>query len=843
MAKTVTKVIMRRAFLLCTVSLAFACHSGGDNSVGRSIDGSIDPSPDQSTDRATEPALVALDPLPAMIPNPAVVERQAGVFTLPETSGVTIEGVETGLAGLTWLVERIAADTQTAMPMVNEKDGVIRLMIVTAERMPAETRGERVDEAYDLRVDKTGIRIEAVTPAGLYYGLTTLSQLLAEGRSIPELRIVDQPRFQWRGLMLDSARHMQSVDYIKRYIDWLSLHKMNVFHWHLTDDQGWRLEIEAWPELTGVGAWRVPAGAAAEADIDENTGAPRLYGGYYRKDEIREIVAHAADRFVTIVPEVDVPGHATAAIAAYPELGVEGFAVDAVSSSWGIHEHVFNLEEATFEFLESVLDEMLRLFPGEYYHLGGDEVVRTQWQSSPRVAERMQALGLEELSDVQNYFVERLQAYLAPHGKKLIGWDEIVASDLPADAAVMSWRGVNGALQAAAKGHHTVLSPTPTLYLDHLQTDAADAPPGRGGLVRIEDVYRFDPLPGTLRDNARYVLGVQANLWTEHVRTETRATYMTYPRAVAVAELGWSPPHRRDWGNFVLRLADYMPALKRLVPDAADEPFAVRVDAGVTDDAYSTAVTSTTVTLSSQAGVGDIRYTLDGSEPGSGATLYAGPFEASLPVTVRAAIFHNGRPVAGETRRDVTAQSLLRRDDRELELCGNGITLALEDDGPINGERASFLVDIMNPCYRMRDVVVTQGMSVSASVGQLPFNFEIGEAIDGITHKPPLTAHGELNVHLGDCDGPVVASLPLDAAVDRHGTTELPPTRIQVPADAAAKADLCFDFTQRGIDPFWVIDWVQLVLPTVSSTLSPTLSSTSSSTLPPTIPPTPGKQP
>ena len=241
----------------------------------------MDPSPNQSTDRATEPALAAPTPLPAMLPNPAVVERQAGVFTLPDTSGVTIQGVETGLAGLTWLLERIAVDTQTAMPMAKETDSAIRLTIVAAEQMPAATQGERVDEAYELSVDKTGIRIEAVTPAGLYYGLTTLSQLFAGGRSIPKLRIVDQPRFQWRGLMLDSARHMQSVDYIKRYIDWLSLHKMNVFHWHLTDDQGWRLAIEAWPKLTDVGAWRVPAGAAAEADIDETTGAPRLYGGYY----------------------------------------------------------------------------------------------------------------------------------------------------------------------------------------------------------------------------------------------------------------------------------------------------------------------------------------------------------------------------------------------------------------------------------------------------------------------------------------------------------------------------------------------------------------------------------
>ena len=769
-------------------------------------------------------------PAPALIPNPALVERLAGAFTLPATSGVTIEGVESGRAGLTWLLKRIAADTQTAMPVRDGEGGAIRLSIVGEEQMPPEARGARAGEAYELRVDATGVRIRAAAPAGLYYGLATLSQLLAGGRSIAALRIVDRPRFPWRGLMLDSARHMQSVAYIKRYIDWLSLHKMNVFHWHLTDDQGWRLDIEAWPKLTEVGAWRVPAGSAAAADIDETTGAPRRYGGYYRQHEIREIVAHAADRFVTIVPEVDVPGHAVAAIAAYPELGVEGFGVAAPSSSWGIHEQVFNLEEATFGFLESVLDEMLRLFPGEYYHLGGDEVVKTQWQSSPRVAERMRALGLRELDDVQNYFVERLQTYLAPHGKKVIGWDEIVASDLPADTAVMSWRGVAGALEAAAKGHHTVLSPAPTLYLDHLQSDAADAPPGRGSVIRIEDIYRFDPLPGNLRDhthdNAGYVLGVQANLWTEHVRTEQRATYMTWPRALAVAELGWSPAARRAWDHFAARLAAYLPALKRLIPNAADEPFAARIEArpGGRAPITTAPITAAKVTLSSQAGIGELRYTLDGAVPGPASRRYEGAFETSLPVTVRAAVFHNGRALTGAARRDLSAQSLLRREDRELELCGEGLVLALEDDGPIDGERASFLVDILNPCYRMRDVAVAPGASIAASVGQLPFNFEIGEAIDGIRHKAPTTAHGELNVYLGDCDGPLLASLPLAAAARRHGTTELAPAPLRLPAAAATAAkgttDLCFDFAQRGIDPFWVIDWVRLLAPDAAPALS-----------------------
>lgn len=815
-----TKTIMRRAFPLCTALCTALCAALLASACQFNDPRADDPA---SADPAPYPAPAAAAALPAIIPNPALIERRAGAFTLPAVSGVTIEGiegVETGLAGLNWLLKRIAADTQTAMPVLDGQEGVIRLAIVETGQMPAEARGARVGEAYELRVDKTGIRIEAAAPAGLYYGLTTLAQLLAEGRTIAALRIVDQPRFQWRGLMLDSARHMQSVAYIKRYIDWLSLHKMNVFHWHLTDDQGWRLDIPAWPRLTEVGAWRVPAGAAAEADIDETTGAPRRYGGYYRQDEIREIVAHAAERFVTIVPEVGMPGHTSAAIAAYPELGVEGFGLAAPSSNWGIHEHVFNLEETTFEFLEAVLDEMLRLFPGEYYHLGGDEVVKAQWQASPRVAERMRALGLEALDDVQNYFVERAQAYLAPHGKKVIGWDEIVESDLPAEAAVMSWRGVEGALEAAAKGHHTVLSPAPTLYLDHRQTEAVGAPPGRGKVIRIEDIYRFDPLAGSLRDNARYVLGVQANLWTEHVRTEARATYMTWPRALAVAELGWSRASRRDWGDFVARLAAYRPALKRLTADAAAEPFALRIDARLPAGAYPPIGTAR-VALSTQAGIGDLRYTLDGAEPGPDSTRYEGAFETRLPVTLRAAVFHRGRALANAAHRDISAESLLRRDNRELALCSDEIALALEDDGPIDGARASFLVDIMKPCYRMRDVPVAPGAWLSASVGQLPFNFEIGSAIDTIRYKPPATTHGELNVHLEDCNGPLAASLPLDAAVDRHGTTELTPVRLRLAAAASArtsantakKVDLCFEFTQHGLDPFWVIDRVQLRMP------------------------------
>ena len=386
-----------------------------------------------------------------------------------------------------------------------------------------------LDEAYTLNADSRAIIIRAATPGGLLYGMSTFWQLATSSADnsggIPQLEILDAPQFEWRGLMLDSARHMQSVEFIKTYIDWMSLHKLNVFHWHLTDDQAWRLEIKAYPKLTGVGGFRVPAGAAPAADIDPATGEPRLYGGYYTQDQVREIVAYAAGKNITIVPEIDVPGHATAAIAAYPELGVSGHGITEVPASWGIYNNVFNLEESTFEFLETVLDEVVQLFPGQFIHLGGDEVQVQQWEGSTRIQERMEELGIADLQSLQNYYVERLQSYLNQYERRIIGWDEILESELPGHAAVMSWRGIEGAINAAAKGHQTVLSPAPTLYLDHIQSPAADEPPGRGGVIATRDIYAFDPLPESLGDNRKFVLGLQGNVWTEHIRTEARVSY------------------------------------------------------------------------------------------------------------------------------------------------------------------------------------------------------------------------------------------------------------------------------------------------------------------------------
>ncbi len=677
---------------------------------------------------------------PALIPAPSYIEVNPGAYALRPGTTVAIPPDTELRDGIAWIAGLIEDASGVSLQTSSSRAAGIRLALVDADelRKTFAARGIRATEgAYFLKADTDGVQIRAATEAGLFYGFTTLWQLIAldagGGVAVPALEILDAPEFGWRGVMLDSARHMQSPAFIKRYIDWMSLHKLNVFHWHLTDDQAWRLEVRRYPRLTEVGAWRVPAGDAPANDIDAATGAPRLYGGFYSQEDVREIVAHAESRFVDVVPEINVPGHASAAIAAYPELGIPGHKIDRVPARWGIYDNVLNLEESTFEFLENVLVEVTDLFPGQYIHVGGDEVVTRQWEGSDRIARRMRELDIADVSAVQNYYVERLQAHLAELGRTVIGWDEILESDLPPQTAVMSWRGVEGAISAATKGHRTVLSPAPIFYLDHLQTDAADAPPGRGHVVTVRDVYEFDFLTDSLGDDREFVLGLQANLWTEHVRTEERAEYMTYPRVAAVAELAWSEERNRTWESFSVRLEPHLERLRSLGINVAD------------------------------------------------------PF-----------------PGPDQSRKDG------RVEDRELDICSESVVLALEDDAPLAGERESFLVDIINPCWILRDADLGSARSISASVGQLPFNFEIGDLLDDVVVEPPESTEGELLVRLGNCEGPVVATLALKPAAERYATTELPAAPLVVPDGTAGKGDLCFSFTRGGVEPIWAIDWIQL---------------------------------
>jgi len=727
---------------------------------------------------------------PRLLPVPRSVAVEPGRFTVSAATPIIAgDAAARGAAGR--FADLLRRSTGIAPRLRPSGAGAIRFRTVPG----------MAPEAYRLEVAPAGATVSASDHAGLFYGGVTLWQLLTEapargGRlTAPAVRIDDAPRFAWRGLMLDSARHFQSPAFIRSLIDWMAANKLNRLHWHLTDDQGWRIEIRAYPRLTGIGGWRVPASAP---------GAPPLprTGGFYTQDEIRAIVAYARERAVEIVPEIEMPGHALVAIRAYPELGTGVAPPPGIESDWGVFPWLYNVEEGTFAFLETVLGEVLELFPGTYIHVGGDEAVKDQWRVSPRVQARMRELGVADEAALQSWFVGRIGGFLEARGRRLIGWDEILQGGLPAGATVMSWQGMDGAIRAAQAGHDAVLAAAPTLYLDNRQGATSAEPPGRGRLVTLADVYAFDPAPATLTAGQQvHIIGLQANLWTEHVRTEDRAAYMAFPRAAAVAELGWSQPGTRDFAGFVDRLAPQLARLSALGLRAA--PSAFRPEAAARFDAGSNRVA---VTLSNQAG-SEIRYTLDGSAPTPRSALYAVPLDLAIPARLRASAFLRGEALPGALDRIYDAAGVRRRDDNELKLCSEAIALSLEDDAPAAGPRAAFLIDIMNPCWIYEAAPLDGVTAIEIHVGQLPFNFQIGRDVERIRFRPPATPAGEMEVRAGGCEGERIAVLPLAPAAANPAVT-----RLRTPiAPRRGSADLCITYTARGPNPLWAVDAVRLV--------------------------------
>src|SRR6266481_2197423 len=578
-------------------------------------------------------------------------------------------------------------------------------------------------------------------------------------------------------------------------IDTMALHKLNVLHWHLTDDQGWRLEILKYPRLTSVGAWRKPATSGA---AQSPSNAP--YGALYTQAEVRALVAYAASRHVQIVPEIEMPGHAQAAIAAYPELGVAQEPAAAplvVSARWGVHTHLFNVEPATFAFLENVLDEVMELFPGNYIHVGGDEAVKNEWRESAAVQARARALGIKDADDLQAHFTQEIGRYLTAHGRRLVGWDEILRPGLDRNAVVMSWHGTAGAHAAAVAGHDTVLSPWPTLYFDNRQSSLPTEVPGRLSVVSLEDVYRFEPRDSTLDESARrHVLGVQADLWTEHMQTEDRVQWMAWPRAAAVAELGWSLPERRNWRDFLRRLTPMFERYAALGITYADSALAVATRVSQSGDRV-------TVTLSNQASWGDIRYTFDGRDPSMSAAVYDSPLSLAAGTEIRAATFVGTLRVSGIWARRLDARSLAKRDSHDLDLCTNGIGLLLDPGSESTSRNAPLAVDIMNPCWIYRDVELDHARSIAAAVAPLPFNYEIGADAGKIRVGDSRTADGELEIHVDGCETPAVATMALHDAAAHDGVTELPPVLLP---RRSGRHDLCMRFARPRLDPQWALD-------------------------------------
>jgi hexosaminidase len=500
----------------------------------------------------------------SILPIPASITPRDGVFTL--TSSAVIVASEPARHKAEQLAGWLRPATGFALPVLAAADAGtprIELLLDAAGGNP---------EAYGLSVAPGAITLRAAGEAGLMYGAHSLRQLLPPqifsaapvagvAWSVACQDIADQPRFAWRGMHLDVSRHFMPLATVKKIIDLLALHKMNVLHWHLTEDQGWRLEIQKYPKLTTVGAWR--EGTVVGHQNEYRDKAVVLdgvrHGGFYTQDEAREIVAYAVAQHITVLPEIEMPGHAQAAIAAYPELGNVSEPL-GVSCQWGIHKHVVNVEDSTVRFYQDVLDEVLAIFPSRYIHIGGDECPKDEWKASQRAQAKIHALGLKDEHELQSWFIRQMDDFLNARGRVLIGWDEILEGGLAQNAVVMSWRGEDGGIAAALAGHDVVMAPNTNTYFDYYQSEErAKEPLAIGGFLPLEKVYGYEPIPAALTaEQGAHVLGAQCQLWTEYIPTPKHLEYMTFPRLCALAEVVWSPAERRNYTGFMERLQPHL---------------------------------------------------------------------------------------------------------------------------------------------------------------------------------------------------------------------------------------------------------------------------------------------
>ncbi|MBN2732419.1 MAG: beta-N-acetylhexosaminidase [Balneolaceae bacterium] len=515
----------------------------------------------------------------SIIPQPAQLELKEGAFNLTPSSKILLRNSADSLRPLAdYLNNQIASATWADLAIVKETTARDSAIVLTLN-----PEGHfKNDEAYHLSVTPQKIEIAAPTTAGVFYGIQSLLQLLPPEIfyddptrvpqntvwNIPAVEITDYPRYEYRGLHLDVARHFFSVSFIKQYIDLLAMHKMNRFHWHLTEDQGWRIQIKQYPKLTEIGAWR-------DSTLVGHYGTDRYdgerYGGYYTQEEIREVVQYAKKRHVTIIPEIEIPGHSSAALAAYPELSCNPDKQYHVQTTWGIFEDIYCPSETTFTFLENVLTEVMKLFPSQYIHIGGDEAPKDAWKNSQLAQRVIEREGLENEEELQSYFITRIEKFLNKHGRQIIGWDEILEGGLAPNATVMSWRGEKGGIKAAKQGHNVVMTPGSPLYFDYYQADAETEPLAIGWLNTLKETYSYEPTPDELtKEESRYILGAQGNVWTEYMKSGNKVEYMAYPRASALSEVVWSPKEKRNWDGFLQRLQTHFQRLEFMGVNAAE---------------------------------------------------------------------------------------------------------------------------------------------------------------------------------------------------------------------------------------------------------------------------------
>jgi hexosaminidase len=587
-----------------------------------------------------------------IIPQPVEYTRLSGSFYITPVTTVTFSTKEARDAA-DLLAARLNNTTGFSLTPTQGKSGAISMVL---NDKPLKAIG---NEGYTLESGANGILITANKPAGLFYAVQTLMQLFppavesptpgAVTLSVPAVKILDYPRFGWRGLMLDVSRHFFPKEDVKKFIDQMVKYKFNTFHWHLTDDHGWRIEIKSLPKLTEIGAWRVERFGLFSRRSDALPGEPATYGGFYTQEEIKEIVAYAQERHVTIVPEIDMPGHCMAVIASYPELSVTKDTSIRVNpgsqfADWygngtfkmNIDNTLNPSDEKVYEFIDKVLTEVAALFPNPYIHVGGDECYKGYWKQDEGCRALMKKLNIRHVEDLQGYFMGRVEKILKKKGKKLIGWDEILEGGISPEATVMSWRGMRGGIEAAKMGHDVVMTPTTYAYLDYNQGEATIEPKVYASL-RISKSYEFDPVPDGV--DAKRILGGQGNLWAENVPHLRAAQYLIFPRAWAISEVLWSPKEKKEWNDFSRRMEYHF-----LRADAAG----VNYSLAVFDPIIKTSLVNKqlTLTLGSEIDGIDIYFTIDDTMPDRYSRKYSAPFPLpDGPITLRVQAYRDGAPI------------------------------------------------------------------------------------------------------------------------------------------------------------------------------------------------------
>lgn len=555
-----------------------------------------------------------------IVPRPISVEYGNGAYRIDRSTKIVASNKE----------EKAAASVinDALLSSIGYRLGVVKSRPASGGLVLSATQGTSRSEGYQLQIDGSGVKISG-TPEGMFYGIQTLMQMLPmKGNgsvNIPYASISDQPRFKYRGMHLDVSRHFMPVEFVKKYIDLMSQFKLNTFHWHLTDDQGWRIEIKKYPKLTTVGQYRNESHEGSYSTTFKGDGRP--VEGFYTQEQIKDVLAYAKARYVTVIPEIELPGHASAALAAYPELGKGCAAADykfEVKKTWGIFKEVFCPTEATFKFLEDVLDETIKLFPDSpYVHIGGDEVLKDFWKESAFVQDLMKRENLKDEHEVQSYFIRRMEKFVNSKGKKIIGWDEILEGGIAPNATVMSWRGMRGGIEAAKAKHDVIMTPTDYAYLDYGQGDPAYEPLNIGGYVPLEKTYSMNPVPPELTaEEAKYVIGAQANIWTEYLETPAAVEYMAFPRMLAIAEVTWSPNEGKNFDDFKRRVNAVLPRL-----DAQNVNYRIPEPVGLKN--IVTSDENVSLTLTPAPGT-KILYTTDGSTPNDTSAVNERPITLNL---------------------------------------------------------------------------------------------------------------------------------------------------------------------------------------------------------------------